>query len=192
VRAAALPELPVIGLTADVTDAQREICRAAGMTDLAIKPLTIEQMAALMFRHLPAAGLAAPAPDPAPAAALRQVAFEEQIYLAMFTPEEADGAAWLRDYLATARATIAEIAALFEVAPGADLPREAIGKTAHRLAGASFSVGAMLLGAAARGLELAAAAETPAQLAARRDRLAGELAVAERAITAFLAGAPVA
>ena len=194
VRAATAPalrNLPVIGLTADVTDAQREICHAAGMVELAIKPLTIERMAALMFRHLPAAGLAPPAPA-APAAALRSVVFEEQIYLAMFTPEDAEGAAWLHDFLATAQATLAELAALFEVAPGAELPREAIGKTAHRLAGAAFSVGAMLLGAAARGLELAAPGEAPVLLRARRDGLADALAAAGQAIAQFLAGAPVA
>jgi CheY-like chemotaxis protein len=47
-----------VGLTADVTEAQRDAAEAAGMTDLAIKPLTLERLAKLLSRHL------APAEEP--------------------------------------------------------------------------------------------------------------------------------
>jgi len=46
-----LRHLPVIGLTADVTEAQRDLCTGAGMTALAIKPLTIQRLSALLEQH---------------------------------------------------------------------------------------------------------------------------------------------
>jgi light-regulated signal transduction histidine kinase (bacteriophytochrome)/CheY-like chemotaxis protein len=70
VRADPDPELraiPIVGLTADVTEEQRIRCFDAGMNDLAIKPLRVEQLAQLLHKHLdgpqpvqaaaPAAGL---------------------------------------------------------------------------------------------------------------------------------------
>jgi light-regulated signal transduction histidine kinase (bacteriophytochrome)/CheY-like chemotaxis protein len=48
---ASLRALPVIGLTADVTEAQRVRCEQAGMNELAIKPLTIEKLSKLLHRY---------------------------------------------------------------------------------------------------------------------------------------------
>jgi HPt (histidine-containing phosphotransfer) domain-containing protein len=87
----------------------------------------------------------------------------------------------LPHYLATARAQVAALATL---------PAEAREKAAHRLAGASFSVGAMQLGQAARALELAVRAEAAAPaLAAPQATLQAELAAAEMAIADFLGAA---
>ncbi len=47
-----LRQLPVIGLTADVTELQRIRCEQAGMNELAIKPLTTEKLSDLLQRHL--------------------------------------------------------------------------------------------------------------------------------------------
>jgi PAS domain S-box-containing protein len=48
----ALRNLPVLGLTADVTEAMRVRCAEAGMTHLAIKPLALEALSELLRGHL--------------------------------------------------------------------------------------------------------------------------------------------
>jgi light-regulated signal transduction histidine kinase (bacteriophytochrome)/CheY-like chemotaxis protein len=146
----AMRSLPIIGLTADVTEAQYHLCVGAGMVELAIKPLTVERLSRLMFRHLSHGDAAEPVAEPADT--LRAVAFDDQIYLAVFEPGDADGAAWLGNFLDTAREDVSSLKSLL----GGDCA--AVGKVAHRLAGAAFSAGAMLLGDAARALEVAAKA----------------------------------
>ena len=178
--------VPVIGLTADVTETQRERCLAAGMSDLAIKPLSLARLSALIARHFAVIATPPPAAAPAPAEApaLRAVAFDDSIYLSMFDPADAEGAAWLHTYLATARDDAAVLRDL--VAAGADRLPELVALS-HRLAGACFSVGAMLAGAAARALETAAKSGDVAALPALLADLAARLATAEATITGFLA-----
>jgi len=50
--ALALPRLPVIALTATMTDADRQLCLDAGMDDFLAKPYTIEQLAQVLFRWI--------------------------------------------------------------------------------------------------------------------------------------------
>jgi signal transduction histidine kinase/CheY-like chemotaxis protein/HPt (histidine-containing phosphotransfer) domain-containing protein len=149
---APLRAIPIIGLTADVTEAQRDLCMAAGMSELAIKPLTTEGLAHLLHRHLGRVAAKCPPPE---APALRRITFDDQIFLSIFTPGDMEGAAWLSEYLDSARQLTACIATL--LAQDAEMPpwRGELASQAHRLAGASFSVGAILLGNAARALELA-------------------------------------
>jgi HPt (histidine-containing phosphotransfer) domain-containing protein len=66
------------------------------------------------------------------------------------------------------------------------LAREDIRLVAHRLAGASFSVGAMLLGDAARALEQAALTEEPKTLNALLSALIAAHDVMLAAMAAFL------
>jgi CheY-like chemotaxis protein/nitrogen-specific signal transduction histidine kinase len=188
----ALRRLPIIGLTADVTERQRERCREAGMSALEIKPLTVERLGRLLLRYL--AGDAVPPGGEEQAGegqagdepALRLVAFDKQIYLATFPPGESEGVAWLNADLDGARADRDELAGLVDQPPGAASPCEAIRLAAHRLAGASFSVGTMLLGQSARALEHAAADAT-ADLAALLAALEQEHATAEAAVRRFIA-----
>jgi signal transduction histidine kinase/CheY-like chemotaxis protein len=170
-----LRDVPIIGLTADTTTEQRARCEAAGMTAVAIKPLAAAQLAALVGSILAWPNGAAEASVPV----LQAVPFDSQIFLALFEPDDAEGAAWLGRYLDTARVAVAELALL---------PQDALAQAAHRLAGASFSVGAMKLGAAARALELAADASGDA--AALTAAVRAEFSAAETAITHFLADAP--
>jgi CheY-like chemotaxis protein len=44
--------VPVIGLTADVTETQQASCLAAGMSDIAIKPVKIERLSQLLAPHI--------------------------------------------------------------------------------------------------------------------------------------------
>jgi CheY-like chemotaxis protein/anti-sigma regulatory factor (Ser/Thr protein kinase) len=186
---AILGALPIIGLTADVTEIQRARCLEAGMNDLAIKPMTVESLSILLQLHLPASMPAAEAATAPPA--LRQVAFDERIFLSIFEPGDHEGATWLTDWLQTARADLAELGALLAAADMDDALRAVIGTAAHRLAGSSFSVGAMRLGEAARALEHAAPHAGLPQLRAAHDAVIAELEAGASAIAAFLlAGTP--
>ena len=75
------------------------------MSDIAIKPLTIERLAWLVRRHFRCAeGAAAggrPSANPA-ASSLRAIPFDDQIFLSIFSPGDPEGAAWLEEFLAAA------------------------------------------------------------------------------------------
>jgi hypothetical protein len=195
IRAAADPVLcrvPIIGLTADVTEARREPRVAAGMTELAIKPLTIRQLSEVLARTVPRPDAARPPCAGPPASgvppALRAIALDDQIFLSIFSPGDPDGVAWLRSYLEAARADVAELSRSCAASSVDDAHLEGIGRVAHRLAGASFSVGAMLVGETSRALDRVANA--PGDDLARRRELAAELparfVAAEAAIDVFL------
>jgi signal transduction histidine kinase/CheY-like chemotaxis protein len=174
-----LRDLPIIGITADTTKTQRDRCYQAGMNELGIKPLSMELLRGLLGRVWPPTQPAPSAP-PAPAT-LRPVSFDSQIYLEIFPPGDPTGAAWLNEYLATAREDTDELAGLVTGPP------ERLVVVAHRLAGASFSAGAMLLGQAARALELAAKQDDDARFAALFEAVQVELRALENEIAQFLA-----
>ncbi|NGZ83345.1 response regulator [Duganella aceris] len=67
--------LPIIAMTAGVLESEREHTVAAGITDFIAKPIEVEEMLAVLLRHLrkrqsataaPAAAMPVPAPLPAP------------------------------------------------------------------------------------------------------------------------------
>lgn len=178
---AAVRAIPIIGLTADVTEIQRARCLEAGMNDLAIKPLTLEGLSILLQLHLPPGGVAAaPAPQPVP--------FDDRIFLSIFEWGDREGAAWLTEWLQTARADVGELGGLLQAADPADPARETIGTAAHRLAGSSFSVGAMRLGEAARALEYAVPHADTKDLRGAYASLQAELEAGASAIMKFLTG----
>jgi len=183
----AVSPMPVVGLTADVTEAQRLRCVDAGMTDLAIKPLTVDSLSQLLVRHLPTLAHAIAPLAEAAAVKLQSVAFDEQLYLAVFEPGDPEGVAWLHEYLDVARRDYQTLAGLAGVA--IDAAGSTIAQVAHRLAGASFSAGAMLMGEAARAVEGAALAKDPIALPNALVALAATHQMAEAAIVAFLARA---
>jgi two-component system, sensor histidine kinase len=57
-----VPRLPIIGVTANVSAADREHCHAAGMDDFLAKPFRIQELAALLQPHLARAEPASPQP----------------------------------------------------------------------------------------------------------------------------------
>jgi signal transduction histidine kinase/ActR/RegA family two-component response regulator/HPt (histidine-containing phosphotransfer) domain-containing protein len=189
--------LPIIGLTADTTDEQRARCRLAGMTEFIIKPITVARLEALLVRVLPKfRDESAPPPEPPPPAdaprGLLPIPFDPHIYLEMLPRGDPAGATWLRDYLETAREDVEMLCALRISAsspggsPQADPALVEISSVAHRLAGASFSVGATLLGQAARAVEHAAHRDPPPALPPLLEALQSQFADATTAIESFL------
>ncbi len=195
--------LPIIGLTADTTDEQRVLCQSAGMTELTIKPVTAARLNGLIEKVLSTGGgndepggalpvVATAAPG------LLAVPFDPQIFLEIFPPGDPDGAAWLGDYLKTAEHDVDTLRAMVT---DADATLAEVARVAHRLAGASFSAGAMLLGEAARALERQAKSDDPPPLLPFLEDLLGQYAATISAIDNFLsdsqpidvhAGLPVA
>ncbi len=171
--------VPIIGVTADVTEAQRERCLEAGMSALAIKPLTLPVLSALIAQHF-GGTQAAPVQGEASSA----TAFDESIFLSILEPSDPEGAAWLGEYLAAGASELATLRCL-------EADKSALSEivaVAHRLAGASYSAGAMRTGDAARALEHAALAGDTACIQALIASIADSLAAAQIAINAFLAG----
>jgi CheY-like chemotaxis protein/HPt (histidine-containing phosphotransfer) domain-containing protein len=138
--------MPILGLTADITQETRERCLAAGMDDVVSKPINLRQLEAalrrIMGRH---DGTSHP---PASAA---DVLFDISAYRDLFADAPDEGAEWLNGYLDAACLLNGHIR---DCILGGD--REALMATAHRLAGTSLSAGAVRVGLLARRLESAA------------------------------------
>lgn len=183
----ALRDLPIIGLTADVTAAQRSRCEAAGMAEVTIKPLNHDRLTGLLVRHL-AHLLVARGPDEpgsAIAAATESpisMTFDDQIWRSLFPPGDPEGTEWFADYQESADLQLQELKELLSGAADDSLRREEIAALAHKLAGSSFCVGAALLGDNARSLEQAAATGDRAALLVLLATLHTERAAVKREI----------
>jgi CheY-like chemotaxis protein/HPt (histidine-containing phosphotransfer) domain-containing protein len=140
--------LAIMGLTADITAATRDRCYEAGMDAVELKPLSLPRLKAALCRLLgeepSEIGPAAQGPDVEPL-------FDPTTYRELFEPGDPEGQKWLAGYLHSVANLVAEISAS---AAAAD--NKALAAHAHRLAGASFSVGLLRLGAFCRALEGAA------------------------------------
>ena len=192
IRASADPVvscLPVIGLTADVTENQRRQCEAAGMSAVAIKPLALEMLAQLVAQQLGLAGASvgldvlgvveAGALAPAPV-------FDTNVYDELFPPGDPEGEEWLMEYLASARELLRAMREALPADDAGSCARADLVAAAHRLVGSSLSVGACRLGGLVRALEVAAKIDAAAELRERLDVIADEHQAACAAIGAFL------
>jgi PAS domain S-box-containing protein len=145
------PPLPILGLTADVSEQAWERCRAAGMDGVLAKPTDIGRLDKALRRLLlpclegcdEPVGMAEPVPD---------LAFDDRLYRELFEEDGTDGEDWLAMFVDSAAALLDEIAA-----HAADDDRPAVISAAHRLAGVALSAGAMRLGTRCRLLEAEAA-----------------------------------
>jgi CheY-like chemotaxis protein/HPt (histidine-containing phosphotransfer) domain-containing protein len=183
--------IPVVGLTADVTAEQHGRCIEAGMTEVMIKPLTLERLSALLVRLLPGICTAV-APRPVPAAppddpdGAEPKVFDASFFHELFPDGDPEGAEWLGEFADAAWGLATQLQEQFGAGPGGAIGRGTVTAVAHRLAGAALSVGATRLGLAARALEMAAAGASEPDVVAAHDVLWHEMAAATAAISSFV------
>ena len=145
---------PIMALTANVMQGEPERCRAAGMDDFAAKPTSIPLLAAKLREWLPHLDFALveegePAGAGPPAGPIDPSVLDE------LTGGDAELAgAVLRDYV---ESTAADLDALSAAVAGGDA--DAARRHAHRIKGASLTVGAAAVATAAAQVEAAASAE---------------------------------
>jgi len=191
-KAVGRARLPVVALTADVTEPMRERCLEAGIDEVLAKPVGLQRLHAVLVRILGGSGsgadAAAHSADAAahlaaePAQSPPGVTFDPSTYAVLFQDAPDEGQAWLEAYLQAAAALVEELRAGLDRGDAAGLRA-----TAHRLAGASLSAGAMALGTLCRELEDAAPDAGDADVAPRVRAIAEGLDAARQAITRFIA-----
>ena len=181
----ALSAIPIIGLTADTTAAQRARCFDAGMSDVAIKPVSRGTMSRLLRPFAIAVDGTPAAPQPA---SPKHPIFDRNTYHDLFEPCDPEGVGWLTEYLGGACDMMAELQSNLAAS---EIDRPDVAATAHRLAGSSLSVGATSLGHAARQLERAADDVDHPVLAEVQEALIRHYDDARTAIEGFIAEQPV-
>jgi len=175
--------MPILGLTADVTLAMRERCLRVGMDDIVTKPIDLRHLGAAVVGIMTSVDVVAEVAERRPGAAV----FDPDTYQELFADDVAAGNEWLGMFLVSA----SELADRIGQAATSD-DRRQLAASAHQLAGASLSAGAMQLGAAARRLELAASDGATTELGELRDAAVQCLDSARVAILGFMAArAPV-
>jgi HPt (histidine-containing phosphotransfer) domain-containing protein len=150
--------LPVIALTAGVTEPERERINAGGLSDLLPKPVTLDALRAMLGRWLPAAATENAPTGPArvsvePDALLALPGFDLS-RLRQIATDEGDLRRLLRQFVDAVRGDADAIAAALEAA---DL--RAAAALIHRLKGVAGTAGANALQDAAARLEAALGAD---------------------------------
>jgi PAS domain S-box-containing protein len=191
IRAAEGPErhIPIIALTANVLEGERERCKAAGMNDYMSKPALLSELQTMLESWLPkarsqmavqaafaAGGPAQASPDvqqdgalPVDVDVLRQmVGMDTKIVIG-----------FLRHFRASARKIASEIGAAHAMG---DLHKAAAG--AHKLKSSARSVGALKLADHCEDIERAGTADAAGDLAKAWSCFQPEMAV----VDAYLAG----
>ena len=156
--------LPILGLTADVTEEMRDRCLAGGMDAVDTKPITLARLEATLSRLMRGERTEAAAVDedeaPAEADGSAPPIFDRERLNKLFEQSPADGREWLIAYLEEADRLIHRLAE-----QRAAIHHAALAEEAHQLAGVSLTAGATALGRASKRLEAAATAADVAAIA---------------------------
>jgi PAS domain S-box-containing protein len=180
--------LPVLALTAGVTESERRACAEAGMNDVIAKPIDVEQMLSTIARHLPGPGRPRTPPAPLCMAASAQAALPvlrlgPLIDIAKGNPEHLAAVANLvRRVVGEGPQQFEAARACWEAGRGAEAA-----DALHTLRGGIGSVGAKRFAAASLDLEQALRDETGADRAALFQHAGRELEAALAAGRAWLA-----
>lgn len=145
---------PVIAITANALQGERERCLQAGMDDCLTKPLEMQKLAAALSQWLPETGTAAaPAPEPAAdAAATSDEAspIDPRALMDVFGDDPETFREILLEFIEPSNDIVDEIEQAF-----AAQDSNAVGAAAHKLKSSSRSVGAFALADACERLEKA-------------------------------------
>ena len=183
-NAKGLSRLKVLALTADVTRPMRDRCLAAGMDEVAAKPINLDRLEAAVVRLVGGRAPGLPPPsrcEPASGSGAAAV-FDASTYQRVFGDDASEGLDWLADWLASADAQLAE---MDEAARDGD--RAELKDGSHRLAGTSLSVGATMLGGLCRALEAVAMTAPNVEIGRRLEALADAFSEARTEIGRFMA-----
>jgi two-component system, sensor histidine kinase and response regulator len=163
---------PIVALTANVLAGQFQSCLDAGMDDVLAKPLDASRLKDVLDRFVikaPAAAAPVPLPSQGPSLA------SPPLDLARLAGLAGDDAAFMRELLATFRASAAAVLGELREALQA-LDRDRLRRSAHKLRGASDNIGATRLRELAALVESEAAALAGEDLQRTVEAIAAELA----------------
>jgi signal transduction histidine kinase/DNA-binding NarL/FixJ family response regulator len=176
--------LPILGLTADVTAVLRETCLAAGMDDVAAKPINQRRLAAALVGILGRQHSSDKGP-PAEMSAEPAKLFDASTYRELFADADEEGKEWIEGYLEAAIRLNERVCDSI-----ACNDREALKANAHRLVGTSLSAGAMQIGMLARQLEGMAQQGTLCELRDLWSKMVATFDATQEEINHFLAVKP--
>jgi two-component system sensor histidine kinase/response regulator len=149
------PRVPIVVLTANVMEGNRERCLAAGMDDFLAKPYSLEQLQATLQRWMAAAPAATTPALPAPATAASDAAppAVDRTFIEQLRELDPDGgmalaARILGIYVDSSAATFAEVERATAAGASMDLRR-----AAHSLKSSAGNVGAKRLSALLKAFE---------------------------------------
>jgi PAS domain S-box-containing protein len=165
--------LPIVALTASVSQGEVERCKESGMNDYLPKPVQLDHLAGLLARWLPSLHLG-PVPtmasDPLPDGGSDLPVLDDHALISQVGDDADLVSEFQSRYMASAKSTVADV---LTAASGADWKR--VGDLAHRLKSSSRVVGAMRLGACLHALEQAGHASDADAARALVERLEHEL-----------------
>ena len=170
IRAVGGPPVVIIAVTANAMAGDRHACIRAGMNDYISKPVDLQELANLLAKWLPEAGIGAPSVPGVPAEPLREAdAFDEKGLLGRLL---GDRRLALRIIEAFLDDFPFQLDSLRKGLDNADAAK--VGRQAHALRGAAATVAAESLRTLAQGIEQAGKAGRLEELSELMPRVAGE------------------
>lgn len=133
-----LPRMPIVAWTANALSEEGELCDAAGMDDLLVKPANLTQLKEILVKWLPGEAISSSSTSPKYDQFKRQITESIDFdILRDVAPDTAEQVRVLQDFLAYIRVDNLKLLELLELGDHAN-----IGRAAHRMKGSSRMVGA--------------------------------------------------